>query len=86
MRTALYLRVPLCGPLQSVTVGSKVSSAVAAHAVNGREEEEEREERETLVGGFGHGGWYHTHTHAHTHTHTHTHNKYTCTYVLCVRI
>ena len=51
MRTALYLRVPLCGPLQSVTVGSKVGSAVAAHAVNGREEEE-REEKETQVGGF----------------------------------
>ena len=71
MRMTLYLRVPLCGPLQSVTVGSKVGSAVAAHAVNGREEEE-KEERETQVGGFGHGGWYHTHTHAHTHTHTHT--------------
>ena len=66
MRTALYLRVPLCGPLQSVTVGSKVGSAVAAHAVNGREEEEK--ERETQVGGFGHGGWYRTHTHMHTHT------------------
>ena len=52
----LYLRVPLCGLLQSVTVGSKVGSAGAAHAVNGREEEEE-EERETQVDGFGHGGW-----------------------------
>ena len=55
MRMTLYLRVPLCGLLQSVTVGSKVGSAVAAHAVNGREEE--KEERETQVGGFGHGGW-----------------------------
>ena len=72
MRTTLYLRVPLCGPLQSVTVGSKIGSAVAAHAVNGREEEKE-EERETQVGGFGHGT-------------AHTHDKYTCTYVLCVRI
>ena len=64
----LYLRVPLCGLLQSVTVGSKVGSAVAAHAVNGREEEEEEENRETQVGGFGHSGWYRTHTHTHTHT------------------
>ena len=77
MRVTLYLRVPLCGPLQSVTVGSKVGSAVVAHVVNGREEEEE-EERETQVGGFGLGRWYHTHTH--------THDKYTCTYVVCVRI
>ena len=77
MRMTLYLRVPLCGLLQSVTVGSKIGSAVAAHAVNGREEEEEEEDRETQVGGFGHGGWRHTrartHTHAHTHTDTHTH-------------
>ena len=59
MRMTLYLRVLPCGLLQSVTVGSKVVSAVAAHAVNGREEEkkEEEEERETQVGGFGHGGW-----------------------------
>ena len=45
----LYLRVPLCGLLQSVTVGSKVGSAGAAHAVNGREEEEEEEEREAAL-------------------------------------
>ena len=61
----LYLCVSLCGLLQSVTVGSKVGSAVAAHAVNGREEEEE--ERKTQVGTFGLGGWRHTHTHTHTH-------------------
>ena len=64
----LYLRVPLCGLLQSVTVGSKVGSAGAAHAVNGREEEEEEEERETQVVSFGYGGWYVPHTLMHTHT------------------
>ena len=83
MRMTLYLCVPLCGLLQSVTVGSKVGSAVAAHVVNGREETEEEEERETQVGGFGLGGWYDTHTRTHTHTQTH---KYIRTYVLCVRI
>ena len=88
MRMTLYLRVPLCGLLQSVTVGSKVGSAVAAHAVNGREEteEEEEEERDTQVGGFGLGGWYDTHTHTRMYTHTQTHDKYMCTYVLCVKI
>ena len=82
MRMTLYLRVPLCGLLQSVTVGSKVRSAVAALAVNRREEEEEEKERETQVCSFGHSGWSHTHTS----TRARTHDKYTCTYVLCVRI
>ena len=78
----LYLRVPLCRPLQSVTVGSKVGSAVAAPAVNGREEEE-KEERETQVGGFGH-GTTHTHTHMRTRTHTHTHTRQVHLYVCTV--
>ena len=81
MSVTLYLRAPLCGLLQSVTVGSKFGSAVAALAVNRREEEKE-EERETQVCGFGHSGWSNTHTS----THARTHDKYTCTYVLCVRI
>ena len=51
MRMALYLRVPLCGLLQSVTVGSKVGSAVAIHAVKGREEGE-RKEKETQENNF----------------------------------
>ena len=91
---ALYFGVPLCGLLQSVTVESKVGSAVAAHAVNRMDEEEEeeeekKEERETQVaiGGSGHGGWCHTsmHTrmHTRTHAHTHTHTVHMCVCTVC---
>ena len=78
----------LCVPLQSETAGSKVSSAVAAHAVDNKVEET----RETQVCRFVHVGWYHTctsvcrhmrthtpHTHTHTHTNEHNHHTHTCT-------